>query len=131
MAPAPPLWVGPEALLEVVERAAQSLESELVPGAADQLLVGLVPELEQMGVPAPGGGDVGDEAVVGPVEVALGEIAVADGRPGELAGQAKQERLVDRSRHRPGAEGPIPALQALDRPHLPPCGRLEADQAVH
>ena len=98
VAPAPALGVGAEALLEVVERAAQRLQHELVPGAADQLLVALIPEREQVGVPAPRRGDVGDEAVVGPVEVALGEVAVADRRAGELARQPQQEGLVDRAR---------------------------------
>src|SRR5680860_1606110 len=44
LAPAPALRVGAEAITEIVERAAQRLQHELVPGAADQLLVALLPE---------------------------------------------------------------------------------------
>jgi hypothetical protein len=122
--PAPPLRIRAEALLEIVERPAQRLESELVPGAADQLLVSLLPELEQVGVPAPRRGDVRDEAVVGSIEITLGEIPVADRRPGELPGQPEQERLVDRAGHGPRAESAVPALQSLERPHLALAGGL-------
>src|SRR5665811_198201 len=69
-APAPGLRVGAEALAEVVEGAAQRLQHELVPGAADQLLVAFLPEQHQVRVPAPGRGDVRGEAVVGAVEPA-------------------------------------------------------------
>ena len=53
--------------------------------AADQLLVALLPEGQQVRLPAPGRGDVGDEAVVGAVQPALGEVTVADRGARDLA----------------------------------------------
>ena len=113
-----PSGVGAEAVAEVVEGAAQRLEHELVPGPADQLLVALLPELHQVRVPAPGRGDVRGEAVVGAVEPALGEVAVADRRARHLAREAQQEGLVDRAGDRVRVEPPVPAAQPLDRAAL-------------
>ena len=53
-APLPSLRIRAEALLQVIERAAQGLEDEFVPGPADQILVALLPEAQEMRVPAPG-----------------------------------------------------------------------------
>ena len=118
VAPAPALGVGAEAVAEVVEGAAERFQHELVPGAADQLLVALLPEVHQVRVPAPGRGDVRGEAVVGAVEPALAEVAVADRGAGDLARQPQQEGLVDRAGDRVGVEPPVPAAQALDRAAL-------------
>src|SRR5262249_15261189 len=131
LSPAPVLWVRAEAVLEVVERAPQGLERELVPGTVDQDVVALLPESEQVAVPAPGRGDVGDEAVVRAVEVALGEVAVADRGTGELSRQAKHERLVDGPGDRLRPERPIPALQPLERSDLPLAGRLEPGEQLN
>src|SRR5262249_22492443 len=94
LSPAPALRVRAEAVAELVERAAQSLQGELLPGAADQHLVALLPELHQVRVPARGRGDVRGEAVVGAIEPALAEVAVANRGAGHLARQAQQECLV-------------------------------------
>jgi hypothetical protein len=67
---------------------------------------------------------VRDEAVIGPVEVALGEVAIADRRASELARQPQQERLIDRSGHGLRAQPPVPALQPLDRARLALAGWL-------
>ena len=112
LAPAPALGVGAEALLEVVEGAGQGFQHELVPGAADQLLVAFLPERHQVRVPAPGRGDVGREAVVGAVEPALAEVAVADRRARHLAGQAQQEGLVDRAGDRLAGRAGRPSCAA-------------------
>ena len=61
---------------------------------------------------------MGREAVVGAVEPALAEVAVADRRPRHLARQAQQERLVDRAGDRVGVEPPVPAAQPLQRAAL-------------
>src|SRR5262249_5539921 len=128
--PLPALRVGAEALLQVIERASKRLEDEVVPGAADQLLVSLPPESQQVGVPAPGGGDVGEEAVVGAIQVAVRKVAVADRGAGALPPQAQQEGLVDGPGHARGAEPAIPALQRLERVDLALARRLEPSQPV-
>src|SRR4051812_20040455 len=84
LAPPPPSWVWTEAVLQIVEPRPQRLQHQLVPRSPDQLLVALLPEGEQMRVPAPRGGDVREKAVVGPVQVALREVAIADRRASEL-----------------------------------------------
>ena len=58
------------------------------------------------------------EAVVGAVEPALAEVAVADRRAGDFARQPQQEGLVDRAGDRVGVEPPVPAAQPLERAHL-------------
>src|SRR4029077_11714579 len=118
VAPAPALGVGAEAIAEVVERAGQRLQYELVPGAADQPLVAFLPEVHQVRVPAPGRGDVRREAVVSAVEPALAEVPVANRRAGNLARQPQQESLVDRAGDRAGVEAAVPATQPLDRAQL-------------
>ena len=78
----------------------QRLQHELVPGPADQLLVAFLPELHQVRVPAPGRGDVRGEAVVGAVEPALAEVAVADrarGRPRAPGAAGRPGRSCRRS----------------------------------
>ena len=82
-------------------------------------------------MPAPRRGDVSEEAVVGSIEIALGEVTVADRRARELPGQPEQEGLVDRSRDGPGPERPVPALQPLDRANLPLGRRHQAGEAVN
>ena len=115
LAPAPARGIAAVAVGEAVDRGAQRVERELVPGAADQLLIALGPEFEQVRLPAPGRADVGEEAVVRAVEPALGEVAITDHGAGELARQPQRERLVDRRRDRVRRHPPVPAAQALDR----------------
>ena len=50
--------------------------------------IALLPERQHVRLPAPGRGDVGHEAVVGAVEPALGEVAVADRRARHLAARS-------------------------------------------
>ena len=68
------------------------------------------------------------EAVVGAIEPALAEVAVADRGAGHLARQPQQESLVDRGGDRVGVEAAVPAAQPLDRAQLALSGRSEPAQ---
>ena len=85
---------------------------------------------EHVRLPAPRRADVGHEAVLGPVEPAGGEVAVADHGARELAREAKRELLVDRRRDRVGRHPAVPAAQPLDRPPLALVARAQPDEPV-
>ena len=102
--------------IELVHRGAQRLARHLVPGAAaEEVWVGLLPELQQVRVEAPRrGGHRGEsEQRLGPPALRVG--LIADRRLGHQAGEVDDEHLVTRTPPRsrgragnPSRAGPRP-----------------------
>src|SRR4051794_35985840 len=130
-APGPARRVGAIALLELVERGRQRLERQLVPRVpADELWIGLVPQLDQPRLETPRRGHHRRESELRARAPAFRVVRVTDHRLGHGAREVCGERRVDGSRDRPGIEAVIPALQPLERADFSLSGRAEAGEPV-